>query len=179
MSFCSRIHANAAISVHHAIKSGWWNSGSGSVKKSLRPFLTVILSSIFFEEGAYTKILRRYFLYDRKLLSNLSRCGWEALKAFYTTGVRDSKAVPGAVVAIQTFGDFPQGFHPHLHILISDGCFHGNGMFSVSPTADTKALEQIFRHKVLKMLLAKAKITQDMIMLLDKWRHILLFRYRG
>ena len=50
------------------------------------------------------KILRRYFLYDRKLLSDLSRCGWEALKAFYTNGVRDSKAVPGAVVAIQTFG---------------------------------------------------------------------------
>ena len=40
--------------------------------------------------------LRRYFLYDRKLLSELSRCGWKALKAFYTTGVRDSKAVPGA-----------------------------------------------------------------------------------
>ena len=34
------------------------------------------------------------------------RDGWEALKAFYTTGVRDSKAVHGAVVAIQTFGDF-------------------------------------------------------------------------
>jgi ribosomal protein S27E len=117
------------------------------------------------------KILWRYFLYDRKLLFDLSRCGWEALKVFYTNGVRDSKAVPGAVVAIQTFGDFPQGFHPHLHILASDGCFHGNGMFSVSPTADTKALEQIFRHKVLKMLLAEEKITQDMIMLLDKWRH--------
>ena len=32
------------------------------------------------------KILRLYFLYDRKLLSDLSRCGWEALKVFYTTG---------------------------------------------------------------------------------------------
>ncbi|MEA3360568.1 MAG: transposase [Thermodesulfobacteriota bacterium] len=133
------------------------------------------------------KILRRYFLYDRKLLSDLSRCGWEALKAFYTTGVRDPKAVPvedpvfsgGAVVAIQTFGDFPQGFHPHLHILVSDGCFHTNSMFSVSPAVDIKALEQIFRYRVLKMLLAKGKITQDMITLLvedpvfsgDKWRH--------
>ena len=66
------------------------------------------------------KILRRYFLYDRSLLSDLNRCGWEALKAFYTTGVRDSKAGSGAVVAIQTFGDFPLGFHPHLHILVSD-----------------------------------------------------------
>ena len=92
------------------------------------------------------------------------------MKAFYTTGVWDSKAVPGAVVAIQTFGDF-LGFHPHLHILVSDGYFHANGMFSVSPAVDTKALEQIFRHKVLKMLLAKGKIKQDMITLLDKWRH--------
>lgn len=64
------------------------------------------------------------------------RDGWEALKAFYTTGIRDQKAVPGAVVAIQTFGDFPLGFHPHLHILVSDGCFHENGMFSVSPAID-------------------------------------------
>jgi hypothetical protein len=46
-------------------------------------------------------------------------------------------------------GDLPQGFHLHLHILVSDGCFHENGMFSFSPNADTKALEQIFRHKVL------------------------------
>jgi hypothetical protein len=61
----------------------------------------------------------------------------------------------------------PLGFHPHLHILVSDGCFHKNGMFSVSPAIDAKALEQIFRHKVLKMLLAKGKITQDMIALLD------------
>jgi len=27
----------------------------------------------------------------------------------------DKRAVPGAVVTIQTFGDF-FGFHPHLHI---------------------------------------------------------------
>jgi len=117
------------------------------------------------------KILRRYFLYDRKLLSDLSRCGWEALKAFYTTGVRDSKAVPGAVVAIQTFGDFPLGFHPHLHILVSDGSFHENGMFSVSPSVETKTLEQIFRHKVFKMLLSKEKITEDLVDMIMKWRH--------
>jgi hypothetical protein len=63
------------------------------------------------------------------------------------------------------------GFHPHLHVLSSEGCFHNNGMFAVSPATDTKTLEQLFRHKVLKMLLAKSKITHDMITLLDKWRH--------
>ncbi len=78
---------------------------------------------------------------------NFSRCDWEALKAFYTTGVHDPKDVPGAVVAIQTFGDF-LGFHPHLHILVSDGSFHANGMFSVSPAVDTKAQEQSIRRAV-------------------------------
>ena len=34
------------------------------------------------------------------------RCGWEALKGFYTAVTRDQKAVsrPGGIVAIQTFG---------------------------------------------------------------------------
>ncbi|RKZ08487.1 hypothetical protein DRQ05_01370 [bacterium] len=62
------------------------------------------------------------------------------------------------------------GYHPHLHILVPGGCFHENGVFTVPPAIDTKALEQLFRNKVLKMLLAKGKITQDMIKLLDKWR---------
>ncbi|MBC8441861.1 MAG: transposase [Deltaproteobacteria bacterium] len=116
------------------------------------------------------KILRRYFLYDRKLLSGLSRCGWEALKLYFKKVVKGQNIVPGAVIAIQTFGDF-LGFNPHLHILISDGCFHENGMFSVAPAIDTKALEQIFRHMILKMLLTKGKINRDVITLLDKWRH--------
>jgi hypothetical protein len=60
------------------------------------------------------KILRRYFLYDRGLLSDLSRCGWESLKVFFHEAVPEEDAVPGAVVAIHNFGDF-LGFHPHLH----------------------------------------------------------------
>ncbi len=98
------------------------------------------------------KILRRYFLYNRKLLSQLSRCGWQSLKTYFKSSTLDPKALPGAIIAIQTFGDF-LGFNPHLHILISDGCFHENGMFTVSPAIDTKALVQIFRHKVFKMFI--------------------------
>jgi len=81
------------------------------------------------------------------------------------------KAVPGAVVAIQSFGDF-LGFNPHLYVLISDppeADFHENGMFSVSPAIDTEALEQIFRRMVLRMLLAKRKITAAMIRGLRRW----------
>ena len=39
--------------------------------------------------------------------------------------------MPGAVSAIQTFGDV-LGFNSHLHILATDGYFYGNGMFRVT-----------------------------------------------
>jgi len=116
------------------------------------------------------KLLRRYFLYDRKLLSYLSRCAWEALKEFYQGLVDEDGSVPGAAIAIQTFGDF-LGFNPHTHILISDGCFYGKGTFKVAPKFHLKDLEALFQHKVLKMLLKKGKITKELISLLLSWRH--------
>ncbi len=116
------------------------------------------------------KILRRYFLYDRKLLSYLSRCAWEALKEFYQVLVDEDESVPGAAIAIQTFGDF-LGFNPHTHVLISDGCFCGEGTFKVAPKFHLKVLEALFQHKVLKMLLKKGKITKDLISLLLSWNH--------
>ena len=116
------------------------------------------------------KILRRYFLYDRKLLSDLSRCGWESLKVFFQEALPEAGAVPGAVVAIQSFSDFI-GFNPHLHVLGTDGCFYGDGMFKVAHRFDTKPLEEIFRHKIFKMLLFKGKITQELVDMLMSWRH--------
>ena len=89
--------------------------------------------------------------FDRKLLSGLSRCAWESLKEFFQETTPEEGSVPGAAVAIQSFGDF-LGFNPHLHILGTDGCFYGDGMFRVAPRFETKQLEEIFRHKVVKML---------------------------
>jgi hypothetical protein len=116
------------------------------------------------------KILRRYFLYDRDLLSDLSRCAWESLKLFLQEAVPERNPIPGAVIAIQTFGDF-LGFNPLCHVLVTDGCFYGKGMFRVAPPLGLKKLEAIFRHKVFKMLLAKGRITQDLIAMLSHWRH--------
>ncbi len=96
------------------------------------------------------KILRRYFLYDRKLLADLSRCAWESLKVFIQDAVPEDNPIPGAVIAIQTFGDF-LGFNPHCHILVTDGCFYGSrGMFRVAPPLELKKLEAIFLMTFLK-----------------------------
>jgi hypothetical protein len=45
-------------------------------------------------------------------------------------------SVPGAVIAIQTFGDV-LGFNPHCHILVTDGCFYAKGIFRVAPPRPT------------------------------------------
>jgi hypothetical protein len=65
-----------------------------------------------------TKILRRYFLYDRKLLADLSRCAWESLKVFIQDAAPENDPIPAAVIAMQTFGDF-LGYNPHTHILVT------------------------------------------------------------
>lgn len=117
------------------------------------------------------KILCHYFLYDRKLLADLSRCAWKSLKIFIQNSVPEFNPIPGAVIAIQTFGDF-LGFNSHCHILLTDGCFYGEkGIFPVAPPLELKKLETIFRHKVLRMLLKKGKITKEMIAMLSTWRH--------
>jgi hypothetical protein len=116
------------------------------------------------------KILRRYFLYDRRLLSELSRCAWDSLKVFFQTIVPEEDAVPGAVIAIQTFGDF-LGFNPHCHVLCTDGGFYEKGMFRVAAWSTPKDLEKLFRYKVFKMLLSRKKITEDLIDMMMGWRH--------
>jgi len=112
----------------------------------------------------------RFFLHDRRLLVELSRCAWETLKTFLQAAVPEPGAVPAAVVSTQTFGDYPDRFHPHLHVLAPDGAFYGEGLFRVAPQFQLKDLEKLFRFKVLAMLLRK-KITRELVRMLDGCRH--------
>ena len=92
------------------------------------------------------KILRRYFLYDRRLLSELSHCAWKSLKAFLQITGPEQAATPGAVTAIQPFGDFLisiRRINPHCHVLCIDGTFYGSGSFKVATASDTAPLEKI------------------------------------
>ena len=44
-------------------------------------------------------------------------------------------------------------------------------MFRVAPLFETKHLEEIFRHKVFKMLLKKERITGELVEMVSGWRH--------
>jgi len=89
------------------------------------------------------KILRRNFLYDRKLRSVLSRCAWEAVSEYLQAAASSERLRPAAVNAIQTFGDF-LGYKPHCQMLLADSGFHENGALKVAPAPDGKQIAELF-----------------------------------
>jgi hypothetical protein len=61
-------------------------------------------------------------------------------------GLTTRGAVPGVIIAIQTYGDVVN-FHPRLHTLVTDGVFGAIGWFYAFPQIDLRVLEQLFRHR--------------------------------
>jgi len=125
------------------------------------------------------KILRKYFLFNRNLLKDLSRISWETVRNYYISTCRKEDVNPAAVAVIQTFGDF-LSFNPHIHILAADGCFSTDGFFYVpSIDIDTESIEKLFIHRIFKMLLKKGLITERVIELICSWHHTGFSTYCG
>jgi Putative transposase len=93
-----------------------------------------------------------------------------ALKTLFRAASKDAGAVPGIIIAIQTYGDLVN-FHPHLHALVTDGAFTPAGWFVAFPKIDLYTLEHLFRHRVLHMLLRQRRIDEIVIRKLLGWRH--------
>ncbi len=51
-------------------------------------------------------------MFDRKLLTKLSRSAWKVLNLYLTQALPYDDAKAGAAIAVQSFGDF-QNLHPH------------------------------------------------------------------
>ena len=71
---------------------------------------------------------------------------------------------------MHTFGNL-LNFHPHLHVMATDGGFTPEGNFHPLPTMSLAPIEGLFRHRVLKMLLRKELLTPERITLLRSWEH--------
>ncbi|NQU65190.1 MAG: transposase, partial [SAR324 cluster bacterium] len=69
------------------------------------------------------------------------------------------------------FGADPAKWHPHLHVLTTDGLFSDTGTFYVMKDVDLKPLEELFRAQVFKMLKKEGKITNQIINKLSTWKH--------
>ena len=116
-------------------------------------------------------MLKVYFKYDRSLLSKLCLCAWCSLLLFFRKSINLESGVPGAALIIHTFGNYPDKFHPHVHLIVTDGLFRNTGTFYVMRKVDLKPLEDIFKVSIFKMLKKEGKINDDLINKLSQWKH--------
>jgi hypothetical protein len=79
--------------------------------------------------------------------------------------------VPGAVVSLQTFGSFGANFHPHLHVLVTEGVFTRDGRFHPVIWPEEAALEERFRRRFLERLERVGRLRPQTRERLLGWRH--------
>jgi hypothetical protein len=82
--------------------------------------------------------LRIFFKYWRRLLGELSRASVKALTVYFEA-LAGEPLLPGIIVAVQTFGD-RNNFHPHLHLLVTEGGMDQAGVFHRLPHLDDSRL---------------------------------------
>lgn len=116
------------------------------------------------------KMIRKYFMYNRRLLPKLSHCGWETIVEMFRSSLGRSDVVPGMVMDIQTYGGLAN-WNPHLHALCTDGCFDSEGNFYPLPRISTQRLEKVFAAKVLTMLVKEKLFPQKMAQKILSWKH--------
>jgi hypothetical protein len=77
---------------------------------------------------------------------------------------------PGAIGFLQTAGEL-LGFHPHLHVLLADGAWLPDGTFRHLLYLDASQVEKLFRAEVLRLLVERGKIGDEVVQSLLAWRH--------
>jgi len=115
-------------------------------------------------------IVRKFFLYHRSLLAKLATCAADSLLTFFRTTLGLVDGVCGAVMTIQTFGDYAK-WHPHIHSIVADGLFRRSGVFYVMPKLNITPPAELFRANVLSMLKEEGLIDDAFITMIMKWRH--------
>ena len=115
------------------------------------------------------RLLRPLFRRRRDLLRDLGRCAADALGAYVEASLGEGLR-PGVVVSIATAGDLAQ-WHPHLHILATDGGFSPEGIWHPLEPWDGQRVMTLFRQALLERLVAKHAISEELRVKLLSWRH--------
>jgi len=115
------------------------------------------------------RLLRGIFRRRRALLLDLSQCAAEAVAEYVRRQV-GADTRPGIVVSIATSSDLVQ-WHPHGHLLLTDGGFSDDGAFHPLPAWDGEALMKLFRERLLARLIERHAISEDLARKLLAWKH--------
>jgi hypothetical protein len=115
------------------------------------------------------RLLRGIFRRRRELVLDLSQCSAEALSEYLKREVGVDMR-PGIVVSVASAGDLLQ-WHPHGHILVTDGAFSDDGAFHPLESWDIEAVMKLFRERLLARLIERHAISEALAGKLLAWRH--------
>ena len=76
----------------------------------------------------------------------------------------------GIVACLQTHGS-RANWHPHLHLLVTDGGFRPDGTFVTWPAHETARLTEAFRRAVLRLFVRLALFDEEQAVGMLTWPH--------
>ncbi len=115
------------------------------------------------------KMLRLFFRYKRTLLSSLSLAAVHALLKYFRS-FTDLEIMPRVVAVIQTFGD-RINFHPHIHVLATEGGTAPECTFHHVSRFHDETISKIFTHEVFSLLLREKLIGLPLVQKILTWHH--------
>ena len=115
------------------------------------------------------KMLRLFFRFKRKLLNDLCLCAMRTLVKFLHAA-SSRVLMPGVVAVIQTFGE-RINFHPHIHVLVTEGGTAPDGAFHHVSSFHDGIIRDLFTHEVFSLLLREKLISLPLVQKILGWRH--------
>ncbi len=115
------------------------------------------------------KRLRTWCRYRRSLLGDLARVAARTVTAAVRALTREDLSV-GIVGCIQTHGSLAN-WHPHIHMIVTDGGFRPDGTFVPWPWHDTEQLTEAFRRACLKLFVQREILEEPEAESMLQWPH--------
>jgi len=115
------------------------------------------------------KALRPFFRHDRRLFAEVSRLIYDILRDFYHEAA-GRPLLTGMVIAHQSFGDQLR-WNPHFHAIVLEGGFDDEGTFFYIPFSGLQSMVEVFRRRVIKLLVGRGLLNEDFARNLLSWKH--------
>ena len=168
----SAMEARDGFFLHAWDASALWEShemsgSGGAVRSRRRREWAVSVEDPLALVPAVRRVLQSYWA--TPAASHRLDCAAEAVAEYVRKRV-GADTRPGIVVSIATSGDLVQ-WHPHGHLILTDGGFSDDGAFHPLPAWDGEAVMKLFRERLLARLIERHAISEDLARKLLAWKH--------
>ena len=133
---------------------------------------TTLLAPVLHRQVVLTipKRLRAYCLYRRRRLGEIARVAARTVTAAIRTLTGERERAVGIGACLQTHGS-RANWHPHLHLLVTDGGFRPDGTFVAWPAHDTARLTEACRRAVRRRFVRLARFDAEQTAGMLTWPH--------